>query len=265
MGDFGIGAGLGFLGTSLLGGGGGGGVSGQSTQQLPRLTYGQQQLLTGLTSRLRSELFLPGRVPPSELGPPGPSPLQQQAFGVAGQLPQQMAFDPQAIQGAMEPVGQYAQNLFEQQLAPSAMAIAGQQGTARGSGVLDRLGRIGAGLSSDIAAQFGPMQFAAQQAAQQRQLQVPGMMQNIGAIQRGIPAEQQAFERERFMGADPFRNPALQYLPTALGTIPFDVVQQPGFRQPSMMESMLPALGTLGGSIFGAAGQAGGFSNLFGY
>lgn len=247
----------GLLGGQLFGGGGGGS---QARVQRQAGTFPeQQQLLRQLASFLQPQIGAAPRVPGMELGPVGPSPLQQQAFGLAGQLPQQQAFDPSQITAAMQPVGQFARQGFQQETIPAIMGALGAQGAARSSGAADILAREGRNLELGLAAQFGPMQFGAQQAALGRQMQLPTQMANIGAVQRGIPAEQQQFGLQRFQAADPLRSPAL---PLALQT-----AGQPSFQAenlirqgtPGMLQQFLP----LAGQLAGAAGQAGGFQNLF--
>lgn len=239
-------AALGF-GASALMGGGGGRTTGQSMQQADIKSPEQMGILNRLISMAQPQIGQPGRVPPSGLGPLGPSGLQQQAFGMAGQLPGQMAFDPSQITGAMAPVGQFAQNMFQQETIPSIMGALGAQGMARSSGAADILGRQGRNLGMGLGAQFGPMQFAGLQQSLGRQMQLPGQMANIGAVQRGIPGEQQAFELSRFMQQDPFRNPAINLALQSIGIPTTENIAFQGYRQPSLMESFLPAAGTMMG------------------
>lgn len=245
-----IGGGLGFLGGSLFGGGGGGRTTGQGIQQAPTLDPQQQALMNRLIGFVQPQVGQVGRVPPSGLGPVGPSALQQQAFGMAGQLPQQMAFDPSQITQAMAPVGEYAQRMFQQETVPAIMGGLGYQGAARASGAADILGRAGRDVSLGLGAQFGPMQFGAQQAALGRQMQLPGQMANIGAVQRGVGGERQAFELSRFMQQDPMRNPAIALALQSMGIPTQENIAFQGYRQPSMWESILPAAGQMLGGAF---------------
>lgn len=221
-------------------------IVGQGSEQIPTLTPGQLQLLNQLTGFVSGQIGQPGRVPGAELGPVGPSDLQSQAFGLAGQLPQQ--FDPNAISSAMAPVGQFAQNQFREETIPDIMSALGGIGAARSSGAAEVLGRKGRDLNLGLAAQFGPMQFQAQQAHMARQAQVPGQIANLGAVQRGIGAEQQQFDLDRFMAADPSRNQALGLLPQTLGTSAFDTAVFQGFRQPHFLEA---TAGGIGGAVGG--------------
>lgn len=262
-----IGGGLGFLGGSLFGGGGGGGggrVTGQGLQQAPTRTPEQLALLNQLIGLAGPQIGQAGRVPPSGLGPLGPSALQQQAFGFAGGLPQYLQtpafgqFDPSQITQAMAPVGQYAQRMFQQETIPAIMGALGTAGAARGSGAADILGRAGRDVSLGLGAQFGPMQFQGLQAQLGRQAMLPGLagqmggqMANIGALQRGIPGERQAFELSRYMQQDPFRNPAIQLALQSLGIPTTENIAFQGYRQPSMLESLLPAAGSVLGGMFG--------------
>ncbi len=263
-----LGAGLGFLGGSLFGGGGGGGgrvtgATAPSVEQLPTLSSEQQGILNQLIGLAGPQIGQVGRVPPSGLGPIGPSALQQQAFGVAGGLPQYLQspafgqFDPSQITQAMEPVGQFARQGFQQETIPAIMGGLGFQGAARSSGAANILAREGRNLELGLASQFGPMQFQAQQAQLGRQAMLPGLagqmggqMANIGALQRGIPGEQQAFELSRYMAQDPFRNPAIALALQSAGIPTQENVVfggQQGYRQPSMLESLLPMVGQIAG------------------
>jgi hypothetical protein len=154
-------------------------------------------------------------------------------------------------------VGDYAVNLFKNRIAPDIMSRLGQEGVAAGGGEI--LSRAGTGLASNIAAQFGPMQFQAQQAAQNRQANLPAQLSNIGSIQQGFPAEQRAFDLQRFQAQDPLRNPALELAMRTAGLSSFENqnVVTPG--TPSAFQQLLP----LAGQTIGAAGSAGGFGNLF--
>ena len=257
-----LGAGAGALGGSLIGGGGGGGSSGGSVQQVQKLLPEQENLLKALIGQILPQLGQPGRVPGDELGPVGPSQLQQQAFNFAGGLPQLLQseafqpFDPQDAISAFQPTAQFARQGFQQQTIPAIMAALGAGGAARSSGAANILGREGRNLELGLSAQLGQQQFGAQQAALGRQAQLPsiagqlgGQLSNIGAIQQSFPAAQRAFNLEQFFAADPFRNPALGLLGSALGTSAFDTAVFQGFKQPGLAESLLPALGQLGGGL----------------
>lgn len=257
--DFGsiVGPALGFLGGSLLGGGGGGGrTSGQSVQQAATQSPQQQALLNRLIGFAQPQIGQVGRVPGQELGPVGPSALQQQAFGLAQQLPQQLAFDPQQITQQFEPTAQFARQGFQQETIPAIAGAVGFGGGARSSGFQDILAREGRNLELGLSSQLGQQQFGAQQAALGRQFQLPGQIANIGALQRGIPAEQQQFELQRFGLQDPLRNPAITLALQSLGIPTQENIAFQGFRTPSTLESFLPAAG----QIFGGLAQ-GGFFN----
>jgi hypothetical protein len=226
-------------------------IEGQGAQQVPTLLPSQQALLSQLTGFIGGQIGRPGMVPPAQLGPVGPSGLQQQAFGLAGQLPQQ-GFDPNAINQAMAPVGAFARNQFQNELIPDIMSALGGVGAARSSGAADLLGRQARSLDLGIASQFAPMQFQAQQADLNRQFQLPGMLAGLGGLQRGIGTEQQQFNLERFLASDPSANRALGLLPQALGTSAFDTAMFQGFRNPSRSEIMSPGAGSAAGGAAGA-------------
>lgn len=256
-------AAFGFGAGSLLGGGGGGRTTGQSLQQAETRSPEQIAMLNRLIGFAQPQIGQPGRIPPSGLGPLGPSGLQQQAFGFAGGLPQTLQssafgqFDPSQITGAMAPVGEFAQNMFQQETIPGIMGALGAQGMARSSGAIDILGRQGRNLGLGLASQFGPMQFQGQQAQLGRQAAIPGIagqmsgqMANIGALQRGVPGERQAFELSRYMQQDPFRSPAINLALQSIGIPTTENIAFQGYRQPSMLESFLPAAGQMMGGAF---------------
>lgn len=262
MGNF-IAPALGFAAGSLFGGGGGG----SSTQVIPQSTIrpGQEGLIDALSAFLRPQIGQDPRVPGAELGPVGPGALQQQAFGLPGfgqaQQAFQGSFDPAAIQANFQPTADFARQGFREQTIPSILGALGQAGAARSSGAADILGRAGRNLELGLSAQLGQQQ----QAGLQRAFQAPGQalsfasqIANLGGIQRGIGAEQQAFDLQRFQLQDPLRNPALNLSLQAAGQQSFG---EPGIIQgtPGFLQQLLP----LAGQVVGAAGQAQGFGNLF--
>ncbi|KKN24783.1 hypothetical protein LCGC14_0891470 [marine sediment metagenome] len=249
-------AAIGFGAQQLFGGGGGGRTSGQSLQQAPTQSPQQQALLNRLIGFAQPQIGQVGRVPGQELGPIGPSALQQQAFGLAGQLPQQLAFDPAQITQQFQPTAQFVRQGFQQETIPAIAGAVGFGGGARSSGFQDILAREGRNLELGLAAQLGQQQFGAQQASLGRQFQLPGQIANIGALQRGIPAEQQAFGLARFQQQDPLRNPAITLALQSLGIPTQENIAFQGFRQPSTLESLLPAAGQVLGGAF-----QGGFFN----
>ena len=163
-------------------------------------------------------------IPGMEFAPGGASPLQQQAFGMAGQDIGQM----------MAPVGDYAQNMFQQETIPAIMGALGSQGMARSSGAADILGRQGRNLSMGLASQFAPMQF-----------QQPGMMAGLGGMQRGIGEEQTQFGLQRFMAGTPEQDPRLGFIGPAF-TSAYDTAVQQGFYSPGLGTQILGAIGGMG-------------------
>ncbi len=261
-------AALGFAGGSLFGGGGG-----QESQVVPQSSIrpGQQQLLDRLTQFLRPQIGQQGRVPGQEFAPSGPGGLQRQAFGLPGfgqaqdAFSRSLSFDPQQIANQFAPTATAARQGFEQQTIPSILGALGQLGAARSSGAADILGREGRNLELGLSAQLGQQQFGAFQAAQQRGFQAPGQalgaagqLFNLGAGQRGIGEEQRQFGLGQFQARDPLRNPAIGL---GLQSAGLQTFQQPGIipGTPGIAQQLLP----IGGQLLGAAGQAGGFGNLF--
>ncbi len=245
--------------SGLFGGGGGGSQPAVQTTQQPIIRPGQESIIDALTSFLRPQIGQVPRVPGTEFAPVGPGALQQQAFGLAQQLPQQLGFDPQQITQQFQPTAEFARQGFQQETIPAIAGAVGFGGGARSSGFQDILAREGRRLELGLAGQLGQQQFGAAQAALGRQANIPSQLFNIGVGQQGFPAQQRAFELQQFQAADPLRNPALQLGQQVAGLPSFQNlnVVQPG--TPGLGQQLLP----LAGQVIGAAGQAGGFGNLF--
>ncbi len=191
-------------------------------------------------------------------------------------------FDPQVILDALQPGRQLAQNQFQQQTVPFLSERFGATSGASGS-LNQALSEAGANLSLGLSAQAAPFLAQGQQNAFNRQLQgsalsgelagVPGQLAqqgigigqgvsdllsqlfNIGSQQRGIQQQGLTAEQQRFNEAQPFNNPFLNLLPSALGVSSENIVQLPG---PGLGSAIGPALGTLAGS----EGFQQGFGNL---
>ncbi len=243
-------AAVGFGASQLFGGGGGGGqTTGQGISPTSTLTHGQRGILDQIINFAGPSIGQAGRVPPSRFGPPGASALQQQAFGLAGQLPQQ--FSPGQIQQNFQPTADFARQGFQQETIPAIMAALGRSGTARSSGAANILGREGRNLELGLASQLGQQQFS----NLDRLLQVPGQVANIGSLQRGIESEGRQFGLSQFLAADPFRSGAVNLGLQSAGIPAQENIAFQGFRQPSTLESILPAAG----QIFGGLAQGGFF------
>lgn len=215
----------------------GGSVRGQSVTQVPKLTPEQERLVSLLAKRAEPAIGAVERatIPGMEFAPSGPSPLQQQAFGMAGQDISQM----------MRPVSEFAQQQFQQEYIPSIMGALGPQGMARSSGAPEILGRQAKNLNLGMAAQFAPMQF-----------QQPGMMAGLGGLQRGIGEEQTQFGLQRFMAGTPEQDPRLGFIGPAF-TSAYDTAVQQGAYSPGLGSQLLG----FGGSLLG--GMAMGGTGLF--
>ena len=201
-------------------------TKGQSITQVEKLTPEQRRLVALLSGKARPAIegITGATIPGMEFAPGGPSPLQQQAFGMAGQ----------DISQLMAPVGDYAQNMFQQETIPAIMGALGSQGMARSSGAPEILGRQGRNLSMGLASQFAPMQF-----------QQPGMMAGLGGLQRGIGEEQTQFGLQRFMAGAPEADPRLGFIGPAF-TSAYDTAVQQGFFSPGLGTQLLSEGGQIG-------------------
>ena len=223
------------------GGGGGGGA-----RQVEKLTPEQQQLVALLSGKATPAIEAVGgaTIPGMEFAPGGPSPLQQQGFGMAGQLPGMFAPGPGGISEAMRPVSQFAQQQFQEEYIPSIMGALGAQGMARSSGAPEILGRQARNLNLGLASQFAPMQM-------QAQMGMPGMMADLGGQQRGIGEEQTQFGLQRFMAGAPEQDPRLGFIGPAF-TSAYDTAVQQGYYKPNIGTQLMGAIGPGIGAYYGS-------------
>ncbi len=214
-----------------------GDVKGQSVQQVNKLTPAQQRLVELLAGKAAPAIsgVTGATVPGMEFAPGGPSPLQEQAFGMMGQMPGMFEG---GIQQMMQPVGEFARQGFQQETIPAIMGALGAGGMARSSGAAQILGREGRNLELGLASQFAPMQLQ----SQQMQMGVPGMMAGMGGLQRGIGEEQTQFGLSRFMQAAPEQDPRLGFVGPAF-TSAYDTAVQQGFMSPGLGSQLLGAAG----------------------
>jgi hypothetical protein len=189
-------------------------------------------------------------VPGDEFAPGGPSPLQQQAFGLAGQLPEQLRFDPNRITEQFQPVADFARQGFQEQTIPAIAGAVGFGGGARSSGFQDILAREGRNLELGLAGQLGQQQIGAFESAQQRTAQVPGALAGLGGIQQGFPEAQRQFGLQQFLARSPEQDPRLGLLGPAF-TSAFDTAVQQGFASPGLGSQLLSAGGAAAGAYFG--------------
>lgn len=217
-----------------------GSVKGQKTQQIDKLTPEQKRLVSMLSSKAMPAISGVGgaTIPGMEFAPGGPSALQEQAFGMAGQMPGMFAPGPGGISEAMRPVSDFAQQQFQQEYIPSIMGALGEQGMARSSGAPEILGRQARNLNMGMAAQFAPMQM-------QGQMGMPGQLAGLGGMQRGIGEEQTQFGLSRFMQAAPEQDPRLGFIGPAF-TSAYDTAVQQGHYAPGLGSQLLGAGSTLG-------------------
>ncbi len=214
-------------------------------QQIPKLTKEQKELVALLARQAGPaiEAVTGATIPGQEFAPGGPSPLQQQAFGLAGQLPGQMQFDPSRIAEQFEPVAEFARRGFQEETIPAIAQAAGFEGGARSTGFQNILARQGMNLELGLAGQLGQQQIGAFQQAQQRTMQMPGMLAGIGGLQASFPEAQRQFGLEQFRAAAPEADPRLGFVGPAF-TSAFDTAAIQG--QQGLGPSLVGAAGMLG-------------------
>ena len=228
-------------------------IQGQSAQQVSKLTPEQEKLvaLLGKQAAPAVKAIQGATVPGDEFAPGGPSPLQQQAFGLAGQLPEQLQFDPNRITEQFQPVADFARQGFQQETIPAIANAAGFGGGARSSGFQDVLAREGRNLELGLAGQLGQQQIGAFENAQQRTAQTPGALAGLGGIQQGFPEAQRQFGLQQFLAGTPEQDPRLGLLGPAF-TSAFDTAVQQGFASPGIGSQFLSAGGAAVGSYYGS-------------
>ncbi len=187
------------------------------------LTPAQSDLVAQLAGQAKPAIAAVGgaTIPGQEFAPAGPSPLQQQAFGLAQQLPQQLAFDPQRVAQQFQPVADFARQGFQQETIPAIAGAVGFGGGARSSGFQDILARQGRNLELGLAAQLGQQQFGAFNQAQQFQQQLPGQLAGLGQLQQSFPEAQRQFDLQNFLVGAPESDPRLGFIGPAF-TSAFD-------------------------------------------
>jgi hypothetical protein len=166
-------------------------------------------------------------------------------------------------------------NLYNQRIIPAIKEALPQLG-AKSSGGVDRaLARSGSDLAMNLSGQLANLLYQGQQAHLGQQLSaIPeayrmGMMPTdvvnqimggigqfpanlaqmglgAGGVQRGIEAEQLGGAQQYWTEAQPYENPWLQYLGTALGTQAVSPYYKQG--SPGFGALMAPALGSMLGS-----------------
>lgn len=169
--------------------------------------------------------------------------MQQQAFGLAEQLPGQLAFDPQRVSQQFQPVADFARAGFQQETIPAIAGAAGFGGTARSSGFQDILARQARNLELGLSAQLGQQQFGAFNQAQQFQQQLPGQLAQLGGLQQSFPEAQRQFGLQQFLAGTPEQDPRLGFLGPAF-TSSFDTAVQQGFASPGLGTQLLGAFGS---------------------
>lgn len=195
-------------------------------------------------------------IPGQEFAPGGPSPLQQQAFGLAEQLPgfQDLpAFqaDPASVQRQFQPIADFARQGFQEETIPAIAGAAGFGGTARSSGFRDILARQGRNLELGLGAQLAGFQ----QGALGRQAQLPGIagqtagqVAGLGGLQQSFPEAQRQFGLRQFLAGSPEQDPRLGFIGPAF-TSPFDTAVQQGFSAgPGLGSQLIGPAATLGGA-----------------
>ena len=164
-------------------------------------------------------------------------------------------FDPEQITQIMKPVGDYATDVFKQDITPW---VAEKYADSMGGAFPRALAKEGGRLSLGMASEFAPYQFGASEAHKNRLMGVPGEAQRMGlmggdvlnqaisgagqlpmqlaaggfgagGIQRQIAGEQMGGAQQMWGEAQPYNNPWLaNYLGTALGQYTDTAQQGPG-------------------------------------
>ena len=251
----------------------------------PKQQQGQVSTLTANQAGLEQELTAlalgqrgsppigdPGRVFPGQFSA-GASPLQQQAFGLAGGLPQQFAstgaqankallqlLNPQAQGGALDAIFGRGQEMFGRESERIANKFGGMNATSS-SGARDAQNRALEQFTLASQAQAAPYALQSKLGAlpqlfvnQNQQAGLANILGQFGTQQRGIANEQLGGERQKFDLQDPTRSPQTQLGLGLLGG---------NFAQPFLTETQGTGSSLLGG-LGGLLGQEGGMAALGG-
>lgn len=246
----------------------------ETTKQVSTLTEGQRAILDSLTTQIQAQMGQ-GITPYSGQIAAGVSPLQQQAFDLAGALGttpeamarggalQQIMAGTPAYQASPEEYERaYAQGVeapamaqWSRDIIPQILHQYGSGGTA--GAVYDMLGRSGADLATNLAGQraqyrlqgLHDQQAALEAAAGRRLGGIEASAQEslrpilatgaMGEVQRGITQDQLGEDYLKWSTAQPYNNPWLGFLAPALGTQAFNTYYQPEQTRPSFAGTML--------------------------
>lgn len=262
----------------------------ESVKQISTLTDQQRAILDSLTGQIAGQVGQ-GITPYGGQIAAGVSPLQQQAFDMAGAfgstpeamarggaLQQIMAGTPAFQASPQEYERAYAQGVeapalaqWNRDIIPQILHQYGSGGTA--GAVYDMLGRSGADLATNLAGQRaqyrlqglhdqqGALEAAAGrrlagiEASGRESLMPLAVTSQMGDVQRGITQDQLGEDYLKWSSAQPYNNPWLGFLAPALGTQAFQTYYQPSQTQPSMFGGMLSGIasGMTGGLAGGVA------------
>jgi len=157
-----------------------------------------------------------------------------------------------------------AMETWRDEIMPSIMERGvGMGGTADSGPMRRELARSGQNLATNLSGQLSNLLYSGEQAQLGRQMQGAGMqgqmaqipgqlagqgqqmaslglgqMAGMGGEQRGIGQQFLSAEQQKWQEAQPYQNPWLQYLSTALGVPSFDTVVSP--QEPSIASQMAP-------------------------
>jgi hypothetical protein len=200
----------------------------------------------------------------------------RQAEGLLGKATQN--FDPSQIMNALKPGFDLAQNVFQNDTTPFLQERLGA--TSKSSGSLNKaLAEAGGNMSLGMSAQAAPYLASGYENQLNRQMQGAGVasgmagmpadlmnsmgsfgsgllgnlsgMANMGGMEQNYNQQVAAAEQAKFNEGQGFNNPWLNFLSPALNTSAFTPVVTP--QGPSLVQSLLPALGSFAGSDSGSS------------
>jgi len=252
-------------------------------KKVDRLTPGQMELLDELTNLLKGQLGI-GIEPYSGQLVPGASEIQQQLFemlspeGTVGGLTKQGAeyisqlmqqqFNPQEAQDYWQRAYVMpAQRAWEETVVPEVMeryagANALDSGAARRA-----LAKSWGDVQSQLNAELAKILWGEKQSLAQRQdiasrlgLSLLPEVMGMGEEQRAITQELMQEPYQKWQMSQPWANPWLNYLGTALGTTPYQINTYTTGGGSGLLGSLLPTAGRMG-----MAGLVGSFMPKVGF
>jgi len=198
----------------------------------------------------------------------GQSPLQSQIFGMlqgllgtGGNAVNSLLqdFDPASTMDYWnKAVKDPAMSTWQNEILPQIKESFIGSGRGRGSGSDLAIAESGRRLDTDITSQLASLLFSGEQQSKQNQLSALTGMYTLGSLgltagatERGITNEQNQEGLNKWLYSQPYNNPWLQFLQTALGAQPRSPIIQQPYQTQGIMGDLIGAGGSMGAAMIG--------------